>query len=75
MNDERINRILTEYAVKYPPLITIDQAVEISRRPRSTIYDWSSCGLFNDIKARGRQVLLDRDGFVVFLITHNQKRA
>lgn len=32
-------------ALKYPPILAIDQAAELLQLPRATIYDWKSRGL------------------------------
>ena len=33
------------WAVKFPPVLTIDQTAELLQVPKSTVYDWSSRGL------------------------------
>lgn len=34
-----------QWAEKYPPVLTIDQAAELVQFPKGTLYDWSSRGL------------------------------
>ena len=61
--------IAEEYGRHYPPLITVEQAAEISRRKIQTIYDWSSRGLLDASKVkRGGRLLLKRDAFVRFIL-------
>lgn len=69
MQPDEIRNILSEYALKYPPLLTVAQAAELSQRPVGTIYDWSHRGRFDTIKRPlGREIRLLRDGFVLFLL-------
>ena len=70
MNNDVFDRIVADYAKRYPPLITVHEAAEIARHETAaTIYDWSSRGLLDDIKSRcGRRLLLDLVGFVKFLL-------
>jgi len=69
MQIEEVQAILTEYAKKYDPLLTIKEAAALSKRPIATVYDWSSRGYFDEIKSsRGREIRLFRDGFVRFLL-------
>jgi hypothetical protein len=61
--------IAEEYRRQYPPLITVEQAAEISCRKVQTIYDWSSRGLLDSSKVkRGGRLLLRRDAFVRFIL-------
>ena len=69
MSNPEIGRLVAEYASRFPPLITVGQAAEISHRKIQTIYDWSSRGVLDGCKARrGGILLLVRDGFVRFLL-------
>ena len=69
MSSDDSDRILRNFAEKYPPLITIGEAAEIARVPVDTIYDWSHRGLLDNFKSkRGRRVLFDRDAFVRFIL-------
>ena len=55
-------------ARRFPPVMTIDQAVELSGVPKSTIYDWSSRGLLKGCSRRvGRRLRILRDRFIKFL--------
>lgn len=66
--DDRLRKLLEEYARLYPPLITLKQAELIAQVPMGTIYDWSSRGLFLRFKSRrGRHIRLNRDEFVCWL--------
>jgi hypothetical protein len=72
MDEGRVKAVIAEHRQQYPALIDVDQACAISRRPKATIYDWSSRGLLVGIKSRrGRRLLLDRDRFVQFLIKND----
>jgi hypothetical protein len=72
MDKDRMNRIIAEYAKRYPPLIRIYHAMRIAGCAKATIYDWSSRGKLDHIKIPGRHLLLDRDGFVEFVLTRNE---
>lgn len=64
-----LDAILAEYAEKYLPLITVEQAAEIAHVPRATIHGWSSANRLDDFKTRcGRRVLFLRDDFVRFVL-------
>lgn len=65
-----IERLVAGYAAQYPHLLTFAEAAEIARhKTKATIYDWSSKGYLDAIKTRrGRHALLDRDGFIRFLL-------
>jgi excisionase family DNA binding protein len=61
--------IYEEYAQRYPPLITVEQAAEIAHVPKATIHAWSSANRLDEIKIRcGRRILLKRDSFVRFVL-------
>lgn len=61
--------VMAEYANRYPPLITVEQAAEIAHVPIATIHAWSSDGAFDGFKVhRGRRILLQRDCFVRFVL-------
>ena len=69
MLNEESQRALAEYAMKYPALITFEQAAEIAQIPMGTVYDWSHRGLFDGFKiACGRERRLLRDRFVTHLL-------
>jgi excisionase family DNA binding protein len=76
MRTPDIQATLEEYARKYQPLITVEQAAEIAQVPRGTIYDWSSRGLFNGFKSqRGRRIRLSRDAFLRFLFNNQSEHG
>lgn len=62
-----------EYASKYPRLLTIEQVAEITHIAKSTLYDYSSRGVFDSfkIKLRGR-VLFERDGLLEWICNGGQ---
>ena len=63
-----IDAIISEFARKYPPLITVTEAAQISRRKIQTIYDLSSRGQLDGCKLkRGGILLFTLSGFVRFL--------
>jgi hypothetical protein len=67
--NQEVANICEEYASKFPPLITLDQAAAIAQVPIGTIYDWSSRGRFDAFKRRvGREVRLFRDPFIRTLL-------
>ncbi|MCG8585860.1 MAG: hypothetical protein MI757_14225 [Pirellulales bacterium] len=67
--------IYDEYARKYPPLIDVKQAGEIAHAAKATIHSWSSAGRLDDFKHRsGRQILLERDAFVRYLLNEEEGR-
>ena len=74
MTDTATDRLFSEFAKLYPPLITVDDAAAIARVPVATVYDWSSRGLLDAIKSkRGRRLLIDLRGFIEFLIDKEEK--
>ena len=51
-----------EWAARFPPVLTVDQAAELIRVPKGTIYDWSSRGLLAGCGRRvGKHLRLWRD--------------
>lgn len=61
--------VMAEYANRYPPLISVEQAAEIAHAPPATIHGWSADGAFDGFKARsGRRILLQRDCFVRYVL-------
>ena len=70
MTQDDVQRVAAEIAAKYLPLITLEEAAEISRCHMGTIYDRAHRGKFDRFKSRrGKGVLLVRDEFVRFLMT------
>jgi len=70
MSSDDIDKILADYAQKYPPLISVEQASEIAQVPVKTIYHWSSLGDIAECKTRrGRRLLISRDCLVMFLLS------
>ena len=65
-----VERLIREYSLRYPPLITATEAAEIARHDSlGTVYDWSSRGLLDAIKSkRGRRMHLDLAGYIRFLV-------
>ncbi|MEI8195969.1 MAG: helix-turn-helix domain-containing protein [Phycisphaerae bacterium] len=69
MQPNELKMIMAEYATKYPPLLNVAQAAELSQRPVATIYDWSHRGKFDAFKRPlGREIRLARDSFVLFVL-------
>jgi len=65
MLQTNIEAIIAEYAQRYEPLITVEEAAHIARVPPATIHGWSSAGRMDAFKVRsGRRVLFHRDAFV-----------
>ncbi len=65
MAQTEIDAIVAEYAQRYEPLITVEQAATIAHVPPATIHSWSSAGRMDSFKVRcGRRVLFHRDAFV-----------
>jgi hypothetical protein len=61
--------IITEYAGKYDPLITVEQAGEIAHVSPATVHGWSSAGQLDAFSVScGRRVLFHRDAFVRFIL-------
>ena len=68
MTEECICLLISDYAARYPALIDLAQAAEISGRPLGTLHNWSSQGRFDVFKAKvGKRVQLCRDAFVRFI--------
>jgi excisionase family DNA binding protein len=54
-----------QWAAKFPPVLTIDQAAELLQVPKLTIYDWRSRGLLDACSRKvGKHVPLFRDKLV-----------
>jgi excisionase family DNA binding protein len=52
----------SDWAVRFPPLLTVDQAAALVQVPKATIYDWSSRGLLQGCGRRvGKHLRLWRD--------------
>ncbi|MCC7421865.1 MAG: helix-turn-helix domain-containing protein [Planctomycetaceae bacterium] len=57
----------SHWADRYPPVLTVDQAAELLRVPKSTLYAWSSQGRLKGCGRRvGKHLRLFRDR----LLTH-----
>lgn len=55
-------------AAKYPFLLTVDEAAQLARVPKQTVYGWSSQGLLKGCSRRvGRHLRILRDKFVLKL--------
>ncbi len=56
------------WATKFPPILTVDQAVELLQVPKGTIYDWSSRGLLTQSAFRaGKHLRFWRDRLILQL--------
>ncbi len=56
-------------AAKYPPLLTVDEAAQLARVPKQTVYGWSSQGLLKGCSRKvGKRLLILRDKFMVQII-------
>lgn len=55
LSDKEISASFVDqnWAEKFPPILDVDQAAELVRVPKATIYSWSSRGL---LKGCGRKV-------------------
>ncbi len=53
MTKQELEAIIAEYAERYDPLITLDEAGAIAHVPLGTIYAWSSAGRLDDFKQPG----------------------
>ena len=50
------------WADRFPPVLSVDQAAELLQVPKSTIYDWSSRGLLRGCGRRvGKHLRIFRD--------------
>ena len=51
-----------DWAIKYPPLLTIDQAAELLDVPKATLYQWRSEGrLTGTVQRVGKHLRFFRD--------------
>ncbi len=56
------------WAHRFPPVLSVDQAAELVQVPKSTIYDWSSRGLLRGCSRRaGKYLRLFRDRLLLRL--------
>jgi excisionase family DNA binding protein len=52
----------SHWGTKYPPVLTVDEAAELLKVPKSTIYDWSSRGMLRGCARRaGKHLRIFRD--------------
>ena len=52
-------------AVKFPPVLTVDEAAQLARVPKQTVYGWSSQGLLKGCSRKvGKRLLILRDKFM-----------
>lgn len=52
----------SSWGEKFPPVLTVDEAAELLRVPKSTIYDWSSRGMLRGCARRvGKHLRIFRD--------------
>lgn len=67
LTDAEIRQAFAEpaWAEKYPPVLDIDQAAELARIPKATIYSWSSAGRLRGCSRRvGKHLRIFRDRFI-----------
>ena len=58
------------------PILTVEEASELTRTPANTLYDWRSRGLLDDCSARpGKSILFFRDKLIqhIFDSKHEPK--
>ena len=70
LSDEEVRAAFsdTEWARKFPPVLTVTQAAELAQVPVATIYDWKSRGRLAGCARRvGRHVRVHRDRFLAFI--------
>jgi excisionase family DNA binding protein len=54
-----------QWAERFPPLLTLNQAADLLQVPKQTLYDWSSRGLLAGCKVKvGKHLRLHRDRLV-----------
>ena len=54
------------WAVKFPPLLTVDEAAQLARVPKQTVYAWSSQGLLKGCSRKvGKHLRILRDKFIL----------
>jgi hypothetical protein len=54
-----------EWAAKFPPVLTVEEAAALARVPPQTIYTWSSQGLLKGCSRRvGKYLRILRDKFI-----------
>ena len=53
-------------AAKFPPLLTVDEAAQLARVPKQTVYAWSSQGLLKGCSRKvGKHLRILRDKFIL----------
>lgn len=53
-------------AAKYPPILTIEEAANLLRLPKATLYDWKSRGLLKGCCRKvGKHLRFFRDRFLL----------
>ena len=53
-------------AAKVPPLLTVDEAAQLARVPKQTVYAWSSQGLLKGCSRKaGKHLRILRDKFIL----------
>jgi len=57
-----------EWAKKFPPILSVNEAAALARVEVSTIYDWSSRGLLVDCARKCGRLQIARNRFVRFLL-------
>ncbi|MEX0702932.1 MAG: helix-turn-helix domain-containing protein [Planctomycetales bacterium] len=53
------------WAKKFPPVLTLDEAAELLRVPKATLYDWRSRGMLTKCSRKvGKHVRVFRDRLI-----------
>ncbi|WP_298865608.1 excisionase family DNA-binding protein [uncultured Gimesia sp.] len=71
ITQEEVTRTFStgEWAVKYPPILTVDQAAELMCVPKATLYQWNSEGkLTGCVQRVGKHLRLFRDRLILKLM-------
>lgn len=70
LSNKEIDALFVEptWAERFPPVLSVKQAVELVQVPRQTIYDWSSRGLLGDCSFKaGKHLRIFRNRFLKLL--------
>jgi len=55
-----------EWAARFPPILTVDEAAVLARVPKQTVYGWSSQGLLKGCSRKvGKHLRILRDRFIL----------
>ena len=66
LTDEEISELFdAEYAAKFPPILTVEQAAELLQLSKSTLYEWRSRGLLDNCSRKtGKHVRFVRNRLI-----------